>query len=192
MRAQGVTSRAGTSRIPSAGATPPSSLLQAHAPILNPPTAYGRGLDRRVFAGCCQPLLGVGPSRRCLCESVSACLNPYPGRSCGARTRFFPQNNGLPDVMTRSALGNTRTAISVRRLFRGCGYSIIFRPADLLAPRLLLPQRLSAPGSQGFYFSAYLGPLPRRAGDILSVRYRATDGRGTCTLLDSQPCRLLP
>jgi len=134
LRAQGVTSRAGTSRIPSAGTTPPSSLLQAHAPILNPPTAYGRGLDRRVFAGCCQPPLGVGPSRRCLCESVSACLNPYPGRSCGARTRFFPQNNGLPDVMTRSALGNTRTAISVRRLFRGCSYSIIFRPADLLAP----------------------------------------------------------
>ncbi len=91
-------------------------------------------LAHQVFAGCCQPLLGVGPSRRCLCESVSACLNPYPGCSCGAFTRFFPQNNGLPDVITRSALGNTRTAISVRSLFRGCSYSIIFRPADLLAP----------------------------------------------------------
>ena len=133
LRAQGVTSHTGTSRIPSAGTTPRSSLLQAHAPILNPPTAYGHGLGRRVFAGCCQPLLGVGPSRRCLCESVAACLNPYPGCSCGAFTRFFPQDNGLPDVMTRSALGNTRTAISVRRLFRGCSYSMIFRPAGLLA-----------------------------------------------------------
>lgn len=28
-------------------------------------------LVRQVFAGCCQPLLGVGPSRRC-----SACLSP--------------------------------------------------------------------------------------------------------------------
>jgi hypothetical protein len=133
-RAQGVTSRTGTSRVPSAGTTPPSSLIRAHAPILNPPTAYGRSLGQRVFAGCCQPLLGVGPSRRYFCESFSACWNPYPGCSCGAHTRFFPQDNGLPNVMTRSALGNTRTAISVRSLFRGCGYSIIFRPADLLAP----------------------------------------------------------
>jgi len=27
---------------------------------------------------------------------------------------------------------------------------------------------------------------------MLTVRYRATDGEGTFTLLDSQPCRLLP
>lgn len=134
-RAQGVTSRAGTSRIPSAGSTPPSSLLRAHAPVLNPPAAYGHSLGRPVFAGCCQPLLGVGPSRRYLCESVSACLNPYPGCSRGALARFFPQDNGLPDVRTRSALGNTHTmATSVWTLFRGCSYSIIFRPADLLAP----------------------------------------------------------
>jgi hypothetical protein len=59
-------------------------------------------------------------------------------------------------------------------------------------PMLLLPQCLSAPGRQGFYFPAYLGSLPPRAGDMLTVRYRATDGRGTSTLLDSQPCRLLP
>ena len=135
-RAQGVTSRAGTSRVPSAGITPPSSLVLAHAPILNPPTAYGRRLGRQVFAGCGQPLLGVGPSRRSLCESFSACLNPYPGCSHGALTRFFPQDNGLPDVRNRSALGVIRTATSVRRRFRGCNYSIIFRPADLLAPQI--------------------------------------------------------
>lgn len=136
-RAQGVTSRAGTSRIPSAGSTPPSSLLRAHAPVLSPPAAYGHSLGRPVFAGCGQPLLGVGPSRRYLCESVSACLNPYPGCSRGALARSFPQDNGLPDVRTRSALGNTHTmATSVWALFRGCSYSIIFRPADLLAPQV--------------------------------------------------------
>lgn len=115
---------------------PPSSLLRAHAPILNPPTAYGHSLGRWVCAGCCQPLLGVGPSRRFLCESFSACLSPYPGCSHGALTRFFPQDNGLPDVRTRSAPGNTHTATSVWSLFRGCSYSIIFRPADLLAPHV--------------------------------------------------------
>jgi hypothetical protein len=135
-RASGVTSRAGTSRVPSAGIALPSSLLRAHAPILNPPTAYGRSLGQWVFAGCCQPLLGVGPSRRYLCKSFSACWNPYPGCSHGALARFFPQDNGLPDVRTRSALGNTHTATSVWRFFRGCSYSIIFRPADLLAPHV--------------------------------------------------------
>ena len=60
-------------------------------------------LGRRVFAGCCQPLLGVGPSRCYLCESFPTCLDPYPGCSCGALTRFFPQDNGLPDIRTRSA-----------------------------------------------------------------------------------------
>ena len=59
-------------------------------------------------------------------------------------------------------------------------------------PRLLLPRRTSASSSHDFYVPAYLGLFPPRAGDMLAVRYRATDGRGTCTLLDSQPCRLLP
>jgi len=49
-----------------------------------------------------------------------------------------------------------------------------------------------ASGSHGFYVPAYLGLLPPRAGDMLAVRSRATDGRGTYTLPDSQPCRLLP
>ena len=64
-------------------------------------------LGQRVFAGCCQSLLGEGLSRRYLCESFPACLDPYPGCSCGAFTRFFPQDFGLPCVMTRSALSNT-------------------------------------------------------------------------------------
>ncbi len=61
-----------------------------------------------VFAGCCQPLLGIAPSRRYLCESFLTCLDPYPGCSCGAQTRFFPQDNGLPGVMTRSARSLSR------------------------------------------------------------------------------------
>ena len=79
-----------------------------------PSSCLGVTLEHKVFAGCCQPLLGGGPSRRSLCESLSACLDPYPGCSCGALTRFFPQDNGLRDVRNRSAPGNTRTATSVR------------------------------------------------------------------------------
>ena len=132
---RGVTSHVGTSRVPSTGVTPPSLLPRTHAPILHPPSA-SVCLVRRVFAGCSQPLLGIGPSQRYLCESFSACLNPYPGYPCGALARFFPQDNGLPGVGTRSALGNGRTATSVRSFLRGCSYSLIFRPADLLAPHV--------------------------------------------------------
>ena len=85
-----------------------------------PSRCLGGTLGQWVYAGCCQPLLGEGPSRRYLCASVPACLDPYPGGSCGALTRFFPQDIGLPLVRTGSALHNVRAATSARRPFRGC------------------------------------------------------------------------
>ena len=103
-RTQGVTSRAVAAFSTSAGVTPPSSLLLAHASILCPPTAYGHCLGQRVCAGCGQPLLDIGPSQRFLHESFPRCLDPYPGGPHGARTRFFPQGIGLPHFLTGSAL----------------------------------------------------------------------------------------
>ena len=97
-------SRRNVSCITSEGITPPSSLIRAHARVQIPPVSFGLGLVRRVFAGCCQPLLGGGPSRRYLCKSFSTCKDPYPGCSCGAFTRFFPQDIGLPGDVIRSAL----------------------------------------------------------------------------------------
>jgi len=60
-------------------------------------------LFRQVFAGCRHSLLPDGPSRRYLCESFTTCKDPYPGGSCGALTRFFPQDIGLPREISRSA-----------------------------------------------------------------------------------------
>ena len=48
----------------------------------------------------------IGPSQRYLRESFPRCLDPYPGGPCGARTRFFPQDIGLPHFLTGSALHN--------------------------------------------------------------------------------------
>jgi len=50
----------------------------------------------QVCAGCRKSLLGIAPSRRYLCESFPTCLDPYPGCSRGAFTRFFPPDFGLP------------------------------------------------------------------------------------------------
>src|ERR1035437_7556371 len=102
--AQGVTPCGMTSWVTWEGITLPSSLLRAHAPDQNP-------LSASVFP-CTKSLgrllripPGSWPFLTLSLESFSTCLDPYPGCSCGARARYFPQNYGLPGSMSRSALG---------------------------------------------------------------------------------------
>ena len=164
LHAQGVTSCAEMSSTSSADITLPSSLLRTHASILNPSTTLDKP-QLRIFAGRCQPLLEIGPSRRYLYDSFSTCLNPYPGCSCGALTHFFPQNNGLPGLLNRSALSNTHTATSAWRVFRGCNYSFIFRPVDLLATQI-------APTAVSLIYRAAMAFTSQR----ISVCYLAEQG----------------
>jgi hypothetical protein len=63
--APGVTWYGKMSRILSEDVTPPSTLLRTHASDPRPPADFV-DLVRSVFAGCGQPLLDVGPSRRYL------------------------------------------------------------------------------------------------------------------------------
>jgi len=63
-------------------------------------------LEIPVFAGCCEPLLEGDPSRRYLRNSFPRCLDPYPGASPGAITRFFPGDIGLRRESTGSATRN--------------------------------------------------------------------------------------
>ena len=94
-------------------------------------------LGHAVFAGCCQSLLGVGPSRRYLCESFPACLDLYPGGACGALPRFFPQDFGLPHVRTGAALGSYAVQrLQHDRALRGCSHSLMFKPTGLLATQV--------------------------------------------------------
>jgi hypothetical protein len=60
----------------SKGITPSSSLLRAHAPNqLPPPEFVYPHSSPEVFAGCCEPLLETGSSRRYLCKSFPGCLS---------------------------------------------------------------------------------------------------------------------
>ena len=174
------------------GVTPSSSLIRAHAPDLLPSIRLRHGLARMVFAACCQPLLGTGPSRRYLCQSFPTCLDPYSGCSQGARARCFPQDIGLPRVRTGSAHRVVPTATSVGSHFRSCSHSLMFRPASLLATPVAPTSHLAVFGGRGFYIRAYHGSLPPHAADMLSVQNRAIDGERTFTAQDWQPCRLLP
>src|SRR5436190_8261888 len=56
-------------------------------------------------------------------------------------------------------------------------------------PNGLLPLRILPQSSRGVYVRAYRAPP--HAPDMLTVRIQVIDGTGTCTLSDSQPCRLL-
>ncbi len=88
--------------IASEGVTPPSSLIRTHAPDQNPPTDFGLPIQL-VFAGCCQPLLGDGPSRRYLCNPCMGAWTPTPGCLSGAFVRFFPESYSLTIVLRSSA-----------------------------------------------------------------------------------------
>ncbi len=165
---------------PSAGATPPSSLLRTHAPVLRPPLASAFRLVLWVFAGCYQPLLGIAPSRRYLCESFLTCLDPYPGGPQGAFARFFPQGFGLPRSLSGSALhNNPGQPLLSSGSSRGCSHFVMFTPASLLATQVAptaVPFR--ARGSRGFYVWAPHGSLPPRSPDMLGVRIeQLTPGR---------------
>jgi hypothetical protein len=79
-------------------------------------------LIRRVFAGCCQSLLGDGPSRHYPCNPCVGAWTPTPQCPPGAFARFFLEGTGLTSDVTRSAHQTYPcNATSTGNLFRGCG-----------------------------------------------------------------------
>ena len=101
------------------------------------------------------------------------CHRPSPGNH-GSASAYVP-----------------RITTSRRAEFRGCRYFVMFRPPSLLTPQIVPTAAILPQGSRGFYVRAYRALLPPHAPDMLTVRRQVIDGTGTCTLLDSQPCRLL-
>jgi hypothetical protein len=96
-------------------------------------SCLGFALVHQVFAGCCEPLLEVGPSRRYLCRSFSRCLAPYPGGTLCCYSPLLHTERRPSPRYDKVGSHNTRTAASVRRTFRGCKHSFMFRPLPLLA-----------------------------------------------------------
>lgn len=148
---QGVTSLVVVSRSTSAGVTPPSSLLRAHASVLHPlrtsvaPSVPGLCRLRSAPAG-----KRTFPTL--LCPSVPACLDPYPGSSRGASTRFFPRDSGLPPVRTGSALSNTPYSdCSTARFFEAAVLHACSGPQVCSPPRSLLPLRHTSVGQPWFF-----------------------------------------
>jgi hypothetical protein len=156
--ATGATSCGVMSSTTSEGITPPSSLIRAHAPDQNPPSAFGFPIQR-VFAGCCQSLLGDGPSRRYLCNPCIGAWTLTPGCLSGASVRFFPESYSLTPVAPSSAHPTTAAMQLQRRpLFRGGSHSVMFRLPCLLAPQVAPTAQARSPtGSQGVYATQCTG-----------------------------------
>jgi len=119
------------------------------APVgLSPPSAFG--LVWRVLAGCNQSLLpaaasrrysenrslDAGPhtpaARRVLAPVSSTASSAFPTEECGSASRVCP-----------------RMTISRGVTFRGCRYSVMFRPPSLLAPRIVPTAASTAAGQLG-------------------------------------------
>src|SRR5438876_801927 len=97
-----VTSAGAMSCIASKGVTLSSLLPRAHAPARLPSAYFSLGLVWRIFAGYCQFLLRVGPSRRYLRETLLGCLDLCHGGIRSALARYFLHIVGLPQqVMGR-------------------------------------------------------------------------------------------
>ena len=140
---------------------------------------FGICLVGEVFAGCYQPLLPPGSSRRYLCQSFPRCLDPYHDGLQVALTCCFPCNIGLP----QKSYGSACRDIPLKRLrsgrdFRGCSHFFMFRPPDLLAT-LVAPTSAVSCGADGdFYVRARHALLPPHAPDMLAVRNRQLTARG--------------
>jgi len=66
--------------------------------------SFGLSLVRGVSAGCYQPLLPAGPSRRYLCESFPGCLGPCHGGFVECTCLFLPPRQRPSPVHYRGRL----------------------------------------------------------------------------------------
>jgi hypothetical protein len=149
-------------------------------------------LVRGVLAGCYQPLLPTGFSRRYAANLSSDAWSHAPAVPQNVCACFLFRVIGLPQLESGSASRCYPQHDFSRTRSRGCRHSFMFRPPSLLASQVVPTAvrtatgqlRLLRPGRTCFVTSARTGYASRLN--------QAIDGARTFTTLDSQCCRLLP
>ena len=136
-------------------------------------SAIGSASRRREFFPW---MLDPVPRRFTVCTHLflPRCHRPSPSKEWVGFPHFVP-----------------RITTSRRSVFRGCRYSLMFRPPSLLSPQIVPTAAATTaeqpgilrPGLSCFVTSTRTGYANRLT--------QAIDGTGTFTLSDSQPCRLL-
>ena len=138
-----------------------------------------------VLAGCCQPLLGIGPSRRYLRKSFPRCLDPYPGGTLWCTRPFLPIEQRPSPHNYWVGSHTNRRATSLRGFISGLqSFRHVQAPRFAHHPGRSYRSLLARLGSRGFYIRAPHGSLPYRAPDMLVARI------GQLTTGDFHPIRL--
>ena len=137
-----VTHASGRHRVPTRLALPNllrSYQLMRQTKSLSPTSI---SLFQRVFAGCYEPLLGDGPSRRYLCDLCIGAWIHTPSRLSSAFDRFFLLSIGLPLGSRRSTHDKyPQTALSGQKLSRLQSFT------NVQAPILAWPSNCSDQGT---------------------------------------------
>src|SRR5258708_9816789 len=109
---------------------------------------FGLSLVRGVSAGCYQPLLPAGLSRRCLCESFPGCLGPCHGGAAECICLFLPPRHRPSPVHYRGRLPAfpRRNDFTTDPFFETAAFSLCSGPQVCSPPRSLLPLRLIVAG----------------------------------------------
>jgi len=147
---------------------------------------------RGVSAGCYQPLLPPGPSRRYLCESFLGCLDPCHGGTWGACACFFLHVIGLPPFTIEVGFPAfaRQNDFLTDPFFETAVISLCSGPQVCSPPRSFLPQWLIASGQPGLLSEQNMLRFLRMHRTLLTIRIQAIDGVGTYTPQDSQGRKL--
>jgi hypothetical protein len=137
--------------------------------------SFGLSLVRGVSAGCYQPLLPAGPSRRYLCESFPGCLGPCHGGPAECICLFPPPRHRPSPVHYRGRLPacTRQHDFTTDRFFGTAAIPLCSGPQACSPPRSFLPlrlivaeqPRLLTPSRTCFVTSACIGDanhLPRQ------------------------------
>jgi len=169
-----------------------SSLLRAHVPIprgsplLRFFTSFEESLQVATSPCCHQDLLDV------ILRVFPWLPGPLPRRSHRVHAPVnFPDVIGLPlGRLGRLPAFWSTMQLSVGTIFEAADIPLCSSPQVCSPPRLLPPLRLCRRAAEAFYVRAERASLPPHAPHMLALRTQAIDGARTCTLLDSQHCRL--
>jgi hypothetical protein len=102
--------------------------------------SFGLSLVRGVSAGCDQPLLLAGPSRRYLCESLPECLGPCHGGPVECTCLFLPPRHRPSPVPYRGLPAFPRQNDFITdRLFETAAISLCSGPQVCSPPRSFPP-----------------------------------------------------
>ena len=113
---------------------------------------FGLSLVRGVSAGCYQPLLPAGLSRRYFCESFPGCLGPCHGGSAECTCLFLPPRPRPSPVHYRGRLPAypRQNDFATDRFFETAAISLCSGPQVCSPPRSFPPLRLIVAGRPRF------------------------------------------